>query len=475
MKFFKINIIVLLTTTVVNATLPIGFGQNTTGGEGGIVYHINTLTELKNALLNNGNSTDPKIIYIDSPINGYVLEDGSLINDEVLAPGYTFQKYLDCFSEDGLEAINTSECQNLLKVRKQGMGKYQNQVKIKVTPNTTIIGNGNKSKLEEISIQVSNVNNVIIKNLSIKAPNDLYPEFKPKNGWSSSCDAINISGSTNVWVDNCYLSDGDKNVDDEPIYYENHVERHDGLIDVVNGSDFVTISNNRFENHVKTILIGSSDSKTTDRDHLRVSLYNNVFINCQQRIPRVRFGKVHIFNNYYISTDYKNYPITYDNEGNIEYKYICMGLGLECNILSEYNSFNFPKNKKFGYTNAVILENYGGYIFNDNGSKYNGYNIDLNALAKKTFESNVASTKANNLVNGNENPIWVNANFTTETFNPSEYYSYDTMKNIEKVNELLNYIPSWMFNEVEDSDNFDESEYIDEITTEIFEESSDLN
>ncbi len=38
---------------------------------------------------------------------------------------------------------------------------------------------------------------------------------------------------------------------------------HDGLLDITNASDLVTVSWNRFLNHDKVMLIGSSDSATS--------------------------------------------------------------------------------------------------------------------------------------------------------------------------------------------------------------------
>jgi len=456
MKFFKVNLSLLLVAAAVaiqSEDVPKGFGQYTTGGKGGVEYHVNTLKELKDALQNNGKPEDPKIIYIESPINGYIYDDGSLMTAENLAPGFSFEKYINCFTEDGSAWLGTPECEKIETLRKKGMTPLQKQIKVKVTSNTTIIGNGNDSKIEELVIQISNANNVILKDLSIQAPNDLFPQWTINDGWSCKYDAVVIQGSKNVWIDNCLLDDGEKTVESAPVIFGQNVELHDGLIDIINGSDLITLSNNRFANHRKTILIGNSDSRISDSNLLSVTMYNNVFINCWQRMPRVRFGKVHIFNNLYYIDNYDSYPVRYNGDGSIMLTHINIGIGLESNILSEYNSFNYPRLRSFTNSTAIIVQNIGGHIFKDIGSKFNNKKIDLNALAKKDFELNVEKTKTQNLINGGTNPSWVDETFTTETFNPNEYYTYKIDRNIKNVNKLKNQIPSWMFTSNSDSDS----------------------
>ena len=63
------------------------------------------------------------------------------------------------------------------------------------------------------------------------------------------------------------------------------------------------MSYNVFERHNKAILIGNSDAKTADDGKLNVTLHHNYFHNLVQRAPRVRWGKVHVYNNYYQTDD----------------------------------------------------------------------------------------------------------------------------------------------------------------------------
>ncbi|ORX55278.1 pectin lyase-like protein [Piromyces finnis] len=456
MKFSKLNLSLLLAVAA-NATSPIGWGKNTTGGEGGVEYHVNSYKELKDALNNNGNPSGPKIIYIESPINGAEDDNGHILSAEELVPGFSFQKYLDCFTEDGSEWLNTDECNKINELRLQGAPIQAAQIMVRITPNTTIIGTGDDSRLEEMSIQIKESENVIIKNLSVEAPNDLFAEWDPTDGihgsWNAEYDAIVVHNSTNVWIDNCYLSDGAKGVDTTQFVFGKYIELHDGLLDIVNSADYVTVSNNRFENHQKTSLIGNSDGRTTDRDHLKVTIYNNVFVNCNERLPRVRYGKVHVFNNYYYAETFKpGYPsLTVDNyyhDDNANPQYF-IGLGVYSDVLSEYNSFNYVGNEEIPAADDIVVYSYGGYTFHDNGSEYNGKNLDFDKMAEESFKLKVKTKMAQNAINGKSNPAWTDATFTTETFEPSEYYDYEVVKSIDYVNDLINKVPTWMFNDVE--------------------------
>jgi pectate lyase len=110
--------------------------------------------------------------------------------------------------------------------------------------------------------------------------------------WPSDC--IEVSRSTNVWIDhNEIWSDMD-----------HHKDFYDGLIDVVRGSDFVSISWNILRNHFKVALCGNSDDAAAmDMGRLRISWQGNWFRNVNSRTPSLRFGQNHIWNNLYENVD----------------------------------------------------------------------------------------------------------------------------------------------------------------------------
>ncbi|HEU4325716.1 MAG TPA: pectate lyase, partial [Roseiflexaceae bacterium] len=157
-----------------------------------------------------------------------------------------------------------------------------------VASNKTIIGLGADAALVggglTIGVPVSDavttppanaVHNIIIRNISFSGATD---------------DLINIQMfSHHIWIDHCDFSNGD-----------------DGALDIKRGSDYITVSWNRFHDHDKTLLLGHDDANgAQDIGRLKVTYHHNFFDGSDQRNPRVRFGEpVHVFNNYYRNNSY---------------------------------------------------------------------------------------------------------------------------------------------------------------------------
>ncbi|MBN2519190.1 MAG: hypothetical protein JXB17_01690 [Bacteroidales bacterium] len=139
---------------------------------------------------------------------------------------------------------------------------------------------------------IINGDNVIIRNINF---GNSYIQGCWDGKGDPGTDFITVK-SKNVWIDHCDFFYG-----------------YDGLLDVSTGGDFVTISWCKFSKHNKVMLIGSSDKFTSDRGHLRVTIHHcwfdgyssftdtvsNETYHLNQRMPRVRYGDVHVFNNYY--------------------------------------------------------------------------------------------------------------------------------------------------------------------------------
>lgn len=182
-------------------------------------------------------------------------------------------------------------------------------------------------------LNVKRCNNIIIRNLIFEGPGAYDTD-----GWDNAI----LDDCKNVWVDHCEFRDG-----------------VDGNLDIKNKSDFITVSYTKF-NYLKTPkkggsggtddhrfsnLIGSSDGATADRGTLRITFARCWWApGCKERMPRVRFGKVHIINSYF----------------NSEVSNKCIMAGLEANILVENNVFQNvtkPIDLMTGYTAVTASGN----------------------------------------------------------------------------------------------------------------------
>jgi pectate lyase len=236
---------------------------------------------------------------------------------------------------------------------------------IRLKSNTTLIGGTSNSGFVNGHILVSGVSQIIIRNLKIVAPCDVGPVWDPNDGalgnWNSAFDAIGVSNSDHVWVDHNSFTDIPMTDNFLPVENGRPKQCHDGALDITNASDYVTVSYNVFGQHDKTNLIGGSDSASADEGKLRVTFSNNVYRDIASRAPRVRYGQVHIFNNYYAGSKSAD---VYANSYSI-------GVGNASKILSHNNVFEVT-----GATACPsVVKNFATSIagaFKDSGSVLNG-------------------------------------------------------------------------------------------------------
>ncbi|KAF6999210.1 hypothetical protein CFC21_015273 [Triticum aestivum] len=140
---------------------------------------------------------------------------------------------------------------------------------LRVSSHKTIDGRGQRVRLTGKGLQLKACHHVIVCNLQFEA------------GRGHDVDGIQIKpGSTNIWIDRCSLADYD-----------------DGLIDITRQSTDITVSRCHFAKHDKTMLIGADPTHVDDRC-IRVTIHHCFFDGTRQRHPRLRFGKVHLYNNY---------------------------------------------------------------------------------------------------------------------------------------------------------------------------------
>ena len=216
--------------------------------------------------------------------------------------------------------------------RRASASAQQSRIRIRVGSNTTIVGLDRRAVIRGawLDIRGTGRTNIIIRNLRFEDTFDCFPAWDPQDGsagnWNSAYDSISIRDGDHVWVDHNDFADVETEDAGLPTYFGRLYQVHDGLVDITNAASYLTVSWNRFFNHDKTMLIGSSDSSTADRGRLKVTLHHNVFDGVGQRAPRVRFGQVHVFNNYYRVKKVPSYGYSW-------------GVGRESAIYAEQNFF----------------------------------------------------------------------------------------------------------------------------------------
>ncbi|MEU9229726.1 pectate lyase [Streptomyces massasporeus] len=338
-------------------------GAGTTGGAAADDAHVFTVTDragLVRAL--DGGSDTPKIIKIAGTIDANTGDDGDRLDcADYATGGYDLKKYLAAYDPRTWGSAKPSGPQE--EARQASAARQAERIVLPVGSHTTIVGLGDSAVLKGASLQVRNAGNVIIRNLDLRDAYDCFPVWQPNTGglgdWKTAYDNIWLTGATHVWVDHVTLSDKGHPDAKEPTYFARNYLRHDGLLDITGGSDLVTVSWSRFAGHDKAMLIGNSDTATSDRSRLRVTLHHNAFESVVQRAPRVRFGQVHVYNN--------RYDITGD-----DHRY-SLGVSTESRIHAENNAFHAPGHVEV----ADLVKSWNGSALHQSGTLFNGFPVDL--------------------------------------------------------------------------------------------------
>lgn len=182
-------------------------------------------------------------------------------------------------------------------------------------------------------LYVKRCTNIIIRNVTFEGPGAYDVDGN---------DNLTIENSTRLWIDHCQFEDG-----------------MDGNLDIKTASDFVSVTWCKFlynkapipggsggsDDHRFSNLFGSSDDATGDRGHLNITMqYNWWSQGCKARMPRVRFGKVHVVNNYFNSLAASQ----------------CIQAGFEANLLVESNVFEnvrMPIDRMANNFTAITAQN----------------------------------------------------------------------------------------------------------------------
>ncbi|MFE7898588.1 polysaccharide lyase family 1 protein [Streptomyces sp. NPDC057424] len=339
-------------------------GTGTTGGSAAGAAHVHTVTtweQFKAALKDGGDA--PRIIKVKGMIDA--VAQGC---EAFEAEGYDFQQYLADYDPAvwGNDTPVSGEQEDLRDASADNQGKA---IRVSVPSNTTIVGVGKNSGILGGSLQIKGVDNVILRNLTIEAPIDCFPQWDPTddNGtgaWNSEYDGVVVYGSTHVWVDHNTLTDGRHPDSSLPKHFGKVYQQHDGLLDIVRGANHVTVSWNSFKNHDKTMLIGNSDSAAADdAGKLKVTLHHNRFEGIVERAPRVRFGQVDSYNNHFVVTE--DQPFGY-----------VFGIGIESRLHATDNAFSLAK----GVSAAKILKKWKEAPLTAENNWVNGRLTDLIAV-----------------------------------------------------------------------------------------------
>jgi pectate lyase len=256
-----------------------------------------------------------------------------------------------------------------------------NKTLIGIGDNPTLIGNVDFENEE---------GNIIIENLNITNP---YA--------GSSYDGMSITQDiTNVLVTKCTFYDCG-----------------DGCLDISNNSDFITVSWCKFHytpsapdpDHTFACLVGSSDKQTDDEANLRVTYHHNWWTTgVKERMPRVRYGQVHVYNNYYSNLVAGGY---------------CIGVGCGSRIRVESNYFNAVPNPWKDYYTGQSDCNSAGHIGWDTGNVF--YNCSQPTWATNEYATIFTPPYSYTLHNAADLPAMVQAYAGAGTpYPPHWIYTY---------------------------------------------------
>ncbi|MEV7177609.1 pectinesterase family protein [Kitasatospora sp. NPDC093679] len=290
-------------------------GAGTTGGRSADAAHTFTVTtraELAKALAA-GPAGAPRIIRVKGVIDANTDDTGRALGcaDYAAGTGHSDAAYAKAYDPAvwGRTKLPSGRQED---ARRAAQARQAARVVLDVPSHTTIVGvPGTGAGITGGNLTVKNAQDVIVRNLALTDVRDCFPQWDPTDGptgnWNSAYDAVSLRGATHVWIDHDTFSDAPHLDAANPTRFGREYQVHDGALDITNGSDLVTASYNRFADHDKTMLIGSSDKDTG----LRVTLHHNVFQGVVQRAPLARVGQIHLYDNYYDTAPLDGYAHSY--------------------------------------------------------------------------------------------------------------------------------------------------------------------
>jgi pectate lyase len=342
----------------------------TTGGSAASadrVFQVQDRNQLAAALA--APSSAPRIIYIAGIIDANVDDANKALTcqDYAAGTGYTLDAYMAAF--DTSTWTWTDRAPAMDAARKAAAAKQKARVDLRVPSNTTIVGADENATLLGANLDIDGVDNVIVRNLTLRNAFDCFPEWSPEDNnpapatpgnWNSQYDLISVKAATHVWIDHNTMTDLPHPDSESPTYFNRPFQQHDGASDITNGADLVTVSWNKYDDHDKTMLVGSTNSPKYDVGKLNVTIHHNEFTSILERAPRVRWGHADIYNNYYVIPAGQGYQYSW-------------GVGVESHIWAQNNFFALEE----GVDAAGILYNWGGTAVHTEGNVVNRSAVDI--------------------------------------------------------------------------------------------------
>lgn len=213
----------------------------TTGGAGGQTVRATTGTAIHQALCGRASSSTPITIEVEGTINHG--------NTSKVSGG-------SCNTAAGL-------------------------IELKEISNVTILGVGSGAVFDQLGIHIRESSNIIIQNVTVRNVK------KSGSPTSNGGDAIGMERNVrNIWVDHTTLeaSGGES-------------EGFDGLFDMKDNTQYVTLSYSVLRNSGRGGLVGSSESELSNSF---ITYHHNRYENIDSRTPLLRGGVAHMYNNHYV-------------------------------------------------------------------------------------------------------------------------------------------------------------------------------
>ncbi|WP_330320815.1 pectate lyase [Streptomyces clavifer] len=213
----------------------------TTGGAGGQTVRATTGTAIHAALCGRASSSTPITIEVEGTIN-----------------------------HGNTTKVSGSSCNTAAGV-----------IELKQISNVTLVGVGSGAVFDQLGIHIRESSNIIIQNVTVRNVK------KSGSPTSNGGDAIGMESDVrNVWVDHTTLeaSGGES-------------EGYDGLFDMKDNTQYVTLSYSTLRNSGRGGLVGSSE---TELSNGFITYHHNLYENIDSRAPLLRGGIAHIYNNHYV-------------------------------------------------------------------------------------------------------------------------------------------------------------------------------